>query len=138
MKEVTKYKCDHCGKTFTGKSYCLKHETGCYHNSANRACASCDYLFSEIEIDRLDDFPVCLKNRDVQTTLQHDCTDWLERDTLEMEDRIPLLVNVDQEAAKVRNAQEHVRVINANREFNSQFFEFLNQKHPAGAPVEIA
>lgn len=65
MKEIktTIYKCDHCGKIYQKKFYCIKHEKDCRKNPANdRPCFHCDHLkMKEFEYGNYDpengDFP---------------------------------------------------------------------------------
>lgn len=43
--EMTIYKCEHCGKIYQRKFYCLKHEETCRKNPANqRPCFDCECL----------------------------------------------------------------------------------------------
>lgn len=43
--ETIIYKCDHCGKIYQRKFYCIKHEELCKMNPANdRPCFHCVYL----------------------------------------------------------------------------------------------
>jgi len=47
MKEIetTIYKCEHCGKMYQMKFYCIKHELNCRKNPANdRPCFHCACL----------------------------------------------------------------------------------------------
>jgi len=43
MKEVTRYQCDHCKKTFAKNLYAHRHELICWANPAVKACRSCKY-----------------------------------------------------------------------------------------------
>jgi len=56
IKNVTIYKCDHCGKTYQKKFYCMKHEEMCRQNPANhRPCFDCKYLeMKKIEYGEID------------------------------------------------------------------------------------
>lgn len=55
-KQVTAFKCDHCGRIFKSKSAATRHEKFCSHNPANQfKCFDCAYLkcerISEIKND---------------------------------------------------------------------------------------
>ena len=43
MKQVKRWKCDFCKKTYCNKGGCKRHEEICYYNPANRACITCGH-----------------------------------------------------------------------------------------------
>lgn len=73
MEEITAYKCDHCGKVYQNKGSCAKHEKRCFFNPITKACASCEYLSSEIDPVDFERVSVCHKDVDLSKGLQHHC-----------------------------------------------------------------
>jgi len=41
---TTRYRCDHCRKSYARKGACATHEGWCHHNPANRACTTCKHF----------------------------------------------------------------------------------------------
>ena len=70
MEEVKMYKCDHCGKKYTSKSYCLKHEPICYWNEATKSCITCENF--EGEVDHCGERN-CTKGKNIIYKLKTDC-----------------------------------------------------------------
>ena len=42
--ETTRYRCDHCRKSYSKKGTCLAHEKECHHDPAVRACTTCKHF----------------------------------------------------------------------------------------------
>lgn len=40
-KQITKYKCNHCKKSWMSKSRATQHEIECYRNPENKSCSTC-------------------------------------------------------------------------------------------------
>lgn len=76
MKEVVKYKCDWCGKDYANKSYCLKHEEGCFFNPKTKSCVTCNHLFkASVDRDRF-----CKNDLDIKRKLKTNCKSYVEID----------------------------------------------------------
>ncbi len=41
MKQITKYKCDFCKRSYMSKYKAREHESKCFFNPANKACVTC-------------------------------------------------------------------------------------------------
>lgn len=42
--ETTRYRCDHCRKSYSKKNLCLAHEKECHHDPAVKACTTCRHF----------------------------------------------------------------------------------------------
>ncbi|CAM3366521.1 hypothetical protein PALU110988_18850 [Paenibacillus lupini] len=52
MKEVTRYKCDHCKKLAARKSTIEKHELICVCNPEGENCFTCKHMTADYEMNR--------------------------------------------------------------------------------------
>jgi hypothetical protein len=41
-KQIIRFKCNYCKKTYAGKSAANKHECLCFHNEAVKSCVTCN------------------------------------------------------------------------------------------------
>ncbi len=41
---TTRYRCEHCRKSYARKGACATHEGWCHHNPANRTCTTCKHF----------------------------------------------------------------------------------------------
>ena len=48
-KQITRYQCDFCNRTYANKSPTVKHEKICLKNPANKSCSTCFNAINDIE-----------------------------------------------------------------------------------------
>lgn len=84
MREITAYICEHCEKKiYRHKSSAHGHESRCYWNPANRACASCDnQILGQITISdgHVRDTAQCVvtgANLLIKSELRRYCESWI-------------------------------------------------------------
>ncbi len=46
-KQITRYKCDFCKKTYSSKYPTIKHEGKCLYNPENKSCGSCGWVIND-------------------------------------------------------------------------------------------
>ena len=75
-KQITRYQCDFCNKTYANKSPTISHEKICLRNPDNKSCSTCANAIYNIDaICDATGEKIFVKNR----TVKH-CKDWLAYD----------------------------------------------------------
>jgi len=76
MKEVTSYKCDHCGLKNEDKEWMNTHERTCEYNKKLKNCTTCKRYYSEDE-DYEETHAQCWEFRDEHIIgYNPPCKDW--------------------------------------------------------------
>ena len=73
-KQISRYQCDFCKKTYANKSPIISHEKICLRNPANRSCSTCFNAINDFE-------PVCAVNGQkifVKLRAVKNCENWRE------------------------------------------------------------
>lgn len=74
MKEITAYRCSHCGKVYVTKKACIVHENNCIRNRENRCCPTCVW----------DGWHECgAGNRPEGVAMLRNCIHWKDIDDIE-------------------------------------------------------
>jgi len=71
MKEVIRYRCDHCNEVFANKSYTLKHEEICYWNPKTKSCINCENFIPESQSSGY--IRICTKGINLTKKLKSAC-----------------------------------------------------------------
>jgi len=44
MKQITKYQCDYCNRSYVSKYKAKEHESKCFYNPSNKSCVTCKHV----------------------------------------------------------------------------------------------
>jgi hypothetical protein len=77
MKEIIRYRCDHCNKVFANKSYTLKHEEVCYWNPKTKSCITCEHFTTELYNPKT---RICYEGLNITKKLKTNCIYYKERE----------------------------------------------------------
>lgn len=72
MIEIKAYECDHCNKKLFTKGSMKKHESVCFRDPKNKACATCLNLVISSNVQG-DVFRKCVNGVDVSLKLTSNC-----------------------------------------------------------------
>lgn len=79
-EKVTRFRCPHCRRSFSNRTYARKHLAICQKREANHGCKLCAFFADYEPSNHADGYPgcdrYCSQGQDISERLRTDCLHW--------------------------------------------------------------